>query len=222
MDLAGAAGLSQSAVSRVELGAIDGLTVGTLDDLATALGGRLEVRLFWRGEELDRLVDAAHASMVECVVALFVDGGWDVVTEASFSVYGERGSIDVFARHIGIRRLAVVEVKASLADVQATLATLDRKVRNAPVVARERGWDAWPVSRILVVRSSSTARRRISQHEATFRSVFPTRGRAVLRWLRSPVDESIAGLVFLAATRDMGVNKRVRRAGPPQSRSLGA
>ena len=128
-DLAAAAQVSRSAVGRIERGHADRVTVATLDKVAAALGGRVTCRLTWNGEGLDRLLDAEHAAIVEAVVRALRAADWLVATEVSFSIYGERGSIDVLAFHPSARVLLVVEVKSVVPDVQATLVTLDRKER---------------------------------------------------------------------------------------------
>jgi len=69
----------------------------TIERIAAVLGARLEVRLNWNGEGLDRLLDAAHADLVEKVVAALETSGWQTAVEISFNVRGERGSVDVFA-----------------------------------------------------------------------------------------------------------------------------
>ena len=104
--------------------------------MAEALGARLSVRVYWHGEELDRLLDAAHAGIVDQVVALLVANGWEVVPEATFNHFGERGSVDVLAWHPIHRALLIIEVKSVVPDVQALLAGVDRKVRIAPAIAR--------------------------------------------------------------------------------------
>ena len=213
-DLAAAAGLSQPVVSRIELGDLASIAVGRLERVVRALGASFDLGIRWHGAAFDGLIDAAHARLVEEVVRLLVSHGWEAVAEASFSIYGERGSIDVFARHVVRRRLAVVEVKSELGDLQATLAALDRKLRNAPAVARDRGWAPWPAARILVVAESASARRRVAEHEATLRTVLPLVGRPVRQWLQEPEPATIGGVWFLSGTRTAGVigSNRVRRS----------
>ena len=59
---------------------------------------------------------------------------------APFSVYGERGVIDMLIWHPARRALLVVELKTEIVDVNELLGTLDRKRRLAKRIARERGW----------------------------------------------------------------------------------
>ncbi len=138
--------------------------------------------------------------MVDQLVALLRGLGWDVASEVSFSVYGERGSIDILAHQPGERVLLVVEVKTVIPDLGGMLMTLDRKARLAPDIARERGWHTPEASRFLVVAEGSTARRRVREHEATFATALPARNVAVTRWLRAPVGR-LAGLLFVSSVR---------------------
>ena len=70
--------------------------------------------------------------------------GWTFASEVSFSIWGERGVIDILAWHEPSRSLLVIELKTALVDVNELVGNMDRKRRLAAVVARERGWDARP------------------------------------------------------------------------------
>src|SRR3954463_10511297 len=124
-DLASSVGISQSIVSRVERGFGDRLTGRTLERIGSALGARVVLRLDWNGESLDRLLDAAHACLVEDVVGALDHARWEGVPEATFAVRGERGSVDVLAWHAQTATLLIVEVKLVVPDIQAMLAALD-------------------------------------------------------------------------------------------------
>lgn len=183
--------------------------MATLERLVDALGASLDLQLRWQGERLDRLLDAAHAALVERVVRLLRARGWATEVEASFAIRGERGSIDILAWHPATTALLVVEVKSVVADVQSTISTLDRKRRLAPLVARDRGWPTQSASRLLVVADGRTARRRVAEHEAMFRVAFPDRGLAVHAWTRRPSGR-ISGLIFMPNARQTAVRQRVR------------
>ena len=222
-DLAARSGRSQSAVSRVELGQISGMPIAVLEDLAGALDARLVVRLLWRGADADRLLDAAHASLVEVMVRRLEMHGWAATPETTFSVFGERGSIDVLARHPSRRNPLVVEVKTSIGNIQELIATHDRKARLAPSLgldpgqARDRA--ATPRSagleradRLLVIAGTHAARRRVIEHAATFRAAYPERDGAARRWLAAPRTDlrPFAGLLFFAPTQGSGGTSRQR------------
>ena len=191
--------------------------------MSEALDADLDIRLRWNGEGLDRLLDQAHAGLVEALVERLRAFGWDVDVEASFSIAGERGSIDVAAFHRPSGLVLVSEVKSVVPDSQATIHGLDRKSRLAPQIARARGWDCRGVARLLVIGDSSTSRRRIAQLTATYGTAFPVVGRQALQWLREP-RSPISGLLFLpyarptnARTHTTGM-QRVRLADPARRR----
>jgi transcriptional regulator with XRE-family HTH domain len=209
--LATQAGMSQSAVSRIERGQGDLLTPVVLGAVAKALGARLRIQLFAEGENLDRLLDADHAEIVETVTALLARCGWEVVPEATFSIYGERGSIDILAFHPPTGSLLVIEVKSVVPDVQATLAGIDRKARLATQIARQRGWQARSVSRWLVIADTTAARSRIERHGATFSAALPARTVELRKWVARPAGP-IAGVMFVRVSTQAGRNHRIRRA----------
>jgi transcriptional regulator with XRE-family HTH domain len=213
-ELAAAASVSRGTVSRVERGLLDDVTLGVLAATCRALEIRLDLLLRWRGGELDRLLNAGHAGLLEAVSRRFARlPGWISLPEVTFSIYGERGSIDILAWHAASRSLLVVELKTAIVDVHDLLATLDRKRRLATQIGRERGWDAATVSVWVAVSDTLTNRRRVAAHETALRSVLPTGGVAVGRWLRWPV-ESIAALSFLSVAR----HESVRNMRPSRQR----
>lgn len=207
-------GLSQSTISDIETGLAFASTVDTLGRVVTALGARIQVRVLAHGEDLDRLLDASHARLVDVVAAFLRRRGWEVVPEATFSVYGERGSVDLLAYHPASGSLLVIEVKSAIPDVQATLAGIDRKARIAPALAREHGWRVSSVSRWLVVPGDATTRRRVEAHGATFAAALPERTRAMKRWASDPSGR-VAGIVFASATGGGGGRQRLGRRGGP-------
>jgi transcriptional regulator with XRE-family HTH domain len=220
LDLAERSGLSRSVVGRIELGQVERIAFGDLEAAARALDGQLELLFRWRGELLDRLIDEEHAAVVDELVRPYREAGWEVAVEASFSIYGERGSIDVFAWHPSVEVVAVNEVKATVPEAGNTVMGVDRTARLAPDIARERGWTCRGVSRFLVVRESATARRRVAEHSETFRAAFPTSGRESLAWIRHPTARPVSGLVFMPDSRHAGsrrraaVRKRIRLSRP--------
>jgi transcriptional regulator with XRE-family HTH domain len=88
-ELGAKARVSRGVVARIEQGHADRVTIATLDALAAELGARFVARLSWKGEALDRLLDAAHASIVEQVIQLLQGYGWLTSPEVSFSEYGD-------------------------------------------------------------------------------------------------------------------------------------
>jgi transcriptional regulator with XRE-family HTH domain len=197
-DLATRAGVARSVSGRLERGERRGLTLDTVGAVADALGARADLRLAWEGAELDRLLDEAHARLVELTVRMLRGLGWDVAVEVTFSRFGERGSIDVLAFHPGRRVLLVVEVKSVIPDMQALLDGVDRKGRLAPEVALVRGWNAGRVARVLVVWDTRTNRRRVAAHAASVAAQLPFRTREVVAWLRDPMGAGVSGVLFVS------------------------
>jgi transcriptional regulator with XRE-family HTH domain len=210
-DLAAAARLSPTMVARIERGNGGSVPARKLDQVAQALGATTDLRLSWNGEALDRLLDGAHAAIVEAVAATLRPLGWEVLLEATFFIRGERGSIDVLAWHTASRVVLVVEVKSIVPDVQGMLAALDRKTRLAIEIARGRGWDPMAVGRLLVIGESRTSRRRIASVAATFNAQFPDRIVRVRRWLARPhASAPLRGLWFLSSGHGVTARHRVR------------
>ena len=138
-DLAAKAQVSRTAVWRIERGHADRVTVHVLVRVAAALAARIDVRLLWQGEGLDRLLDAGHADLIERTLELLASADWLVATEVSFNVRGERGSIDILAFHPATGSLVVIEVK-SVVPGHAGDARRDRPQRTTCVDHRPRPW----------------------------------------------------------------------------------
>ncbi len=200
--------VSGSVICRIERGRADRVAVHTLVRVAAALDARIDVRLLWQGEGLDRLLDARHARLVDVVLAILGSNSWEVATEVSFNIYGERGSIDILAFHSATGSLLVIEIKSVVPDMQSMLASLDRKGRLARDVAGERGWQVASVSRLLVLPNDRTARRRVEEHAATFRTAFPVRTREVRAWLARPA-AAIHGVMFVSDLRQTATRQCV-------------
>ena len=221
VDLAARSGLSQSLVSRIELGQIGASSFDDLSAIAAALDGQLALDFRWRGEQLDRLIDEEHASIIDQLVGIYRDSRWDVGVEVTFSIFGERGSIDVFAAHPIAHVVAVNEIKASIGDAGNTVIGVDRKTRLAPKIAAERGWDTRRgVAQFLVLRDTTTSRARVARHADIFRTAFPADGRASLDWIRNPTGPPPSGIIFLPDTRPTGDTRR--RSAARRVRAAGA
>jgi hypothetical protein len=195
-------------VGRIERGEAASVTGRALEQLVACLDARLDIRVLWHGEGLDRLLDAAHARLVEAVLVALRACGWTAVPEVTFQFGHERGSIDVLAWHPAEAILLVIEVKSVVPDIQSMLAGLDRKARLAPRIAAERGWRPRSISRLLVLPEDRTVRRRIAGHAATFDAVLPARSRAVRAWLRRPMGQ-LAGVLLLTDERRVRTRHRV-------------
>jgi transcriptional regulator with XRE-family HTH domain len=213
VDLASAAGVSRSVIARIEIGQSGSVPLDKVDRVAATLGARTDLRLSWNGEALDRLLDADHARLVELVAAHLRRSGWEVAAEVTFSIRGERGSVDLLAWFAPLRIVLVVEIKTVVPDQQAMLAAHDRKVRLGVQIAKERGWNGVVVAKLLVIRESRTARRRVDAHGTTLASEYPDRAHAVRRWLERPeAAKPLRGLWFLSDAHGTSTRHRVRRS----------
>jgi transcriptional regulator with XRE-family HTH domain len=201
-DVAARAGVSRGFVSLVERGHLDKVSLATLRRLGSVLDIRIDLYARWRGGSLDRMLNLRHSLLAESVVASRAGlRGWLVAPEVSFSIFGERGVIDLLAYHAPTRSLLVIELKTLIVDVGELVGTLDRKARLAVRIASERDWEATTVSRWLIVTPDKTNLRRVAAHRSILRAAFPDDGRRMRAWLREPVGR-VSGLsTWTDATR---------------------
>jgi transcriptional regulator with XRE-family HTH domain len=188
-DLSQRAGVSQSMISRIERGHLDSMPIDSVRRVAAALDIRVDLVGRWRGGDLDRLLNARHSALSDSVIRALKGPGWILAPEVSISIYGERGVIDVLARHAQEGILLVIELKTEIVDLNELIGTFDRKVRLAPRIAREHGWaigSGTAVSAWVIVSDSRTNRRRLQDHAAMLRAAYPVDGRGVRRWLARP------------------------------------
>lgn len=213
---------SASTISRIERGHVGRLTLDTVLAVAAALEITIDLVPRWRGGDLDRMLAAGHGQMHEQVARLLRrHSAWIAVPELSFSVYGERGVIDLLAFHPARRELLVIELKTQLVDVQELLSAVDRYRRLAPRLAADRGWAVAGTSTWVVMRDSSTNRRRVAAHSTVLRTALPDDGRTLRRWLRDPVGR-LAALSFLSGEHRGTANATTtgqHRVRPPRPRS---
>ncbi|MFL5675029.1 MAG: helix-turn-helix domain-containing protein [Chloroflexota bacterium] len=211
-DLGDRVGLSQGEISLFERGRIERMPVGTVRQILGGMDAELVLSVRWRGGDLDRLLDAGHARLCDDFARLLHSDTWEVAPEVSYSVFGERGSIDLLGWEPTTQTLLVTEVKTEVASVEGTFRQHDEKVRLAPRIGLERfGWSALSVARLLVFPEHRTIRRQVEDKRALFDRVYPTRNVAVRRWLETP-DGPMSGLLFLPGTNDArGMRGRMTR-----------
>lgn len=211
-DVAAGAGVSQQFVSLVERGHLDRVSLAGLRRLGHALDIRIDVVARWRGGELDRMLALDHSLLSEDVTGVFSSlGGWLLAPEASFSIYGERGVVDLLAFHPASGLLLVIELETVIVDVNELVGTLDRKTRLAPRIASDRGWRPRSVSRWLIVARNTTNQRRIDVHRAVLRAAYPDDGHAMRAWLPAPAGTVSALSTWSLATPGSGRRSSVQR-----------
>ena len=188
-------------IIRVERGEVGLVSVDRTRRLFLAAGGRARLGTWYNGASADRLLDERHAALVEQAAAVLVRRGWRALSEATFSEYGERGSIDLFAAYPQLQAVAVCEIKSDIGSLEEMNRVFDIKVRLAPKLAGDRfGFRPAAIGRILILPEDRTVRRVIDSHVRTLATLYPARSREVRAWLRQP-DQSIGGIWFLSEMR---------------------
>lgn len=225
IDIAVLAGVSDVTLSRIERGQLETLSVGMLRRVARVLEARLDLSVWTRAGDIERVASARHAALVEALLHALREAGWAVRPEVSFNHHGDRGLIDILAWHIPTRSLLVIEVKTEIVDVGELVGTLDRKRRLAPTIANQAGLDPASYSCALVVADSRTNHRRITEHASTFRAALPHGGRRFRAFLQRPKG-SLAAIAFWpirhpGTARQLSSGaRRVRRPTAPTLRAL--
>lgn len=217
-DVARRARVSPSLISRIERGQLGSISLSRARRVAEVLEIRLDVVASWRGGELERVINARHATLADVALAFFEAAtGWETASEVSFSIYREHGVIDIVAWHEASRTLLIVELKTELVDPQGLIGTMDRRRRLASRIVAERGWRPAHIGTWVILADTRTNRRHVAQHARLLRGAFPANGHAMRRWLGMP-DRPVAALSFLpypkdtTASRDARAPRRVRRA----------
>jgi transcriptional regulator with XRE-family HTH domain len=218
-DVAARVGCHQTTISRLERGYWTALSLALVRRIFAELGGGFEGLVKWRAGDVDRLLDEKHAEILEAV-ARRSSGSWLLHPEVTYSVYGERGSIDLLALREADLAAVVYEIKGDMTSVEATIRKHGDKTRLAArIILNNWGWRPKQIAKILVVEDTMTARRVVSRHEATFRAAYPTPTSVMRRWLRDPHGD-IASVWFLSlkhpgAARAAGRGRsRIRRHRP--------
>lgn len=187
IQLAAAAGVPLRDLKRLEAGRAGEVSLDRIRSLFDEVDGRARLVAWWKGAAADRLLDERHAALAEGRVVVFRSRAWEPFVEVSFSEFGERGSIDIFAAQAAFHAVAVCEVKSVIGSLEETNRMLDVKVRLAPTIAFKRfGWRPRIVGRILILPRDGTVRRIVDAHAATMHTLYPHGGREIRAWLRSP------------------------------------
>jgi transcriptional regulator with XRE-family HTH domain len=207
VDVAEAAGVSQSTMSRFELGHLDELSLRIVRAILAVVDARVEVEIRWRGGLAERLVDDRHATIGADVVAELGGLGWDLLPEVTFQRYGERGSIDVLATRETDRAACAIEIKSVVHSYEETQRRLDMKGRLVAGIVEERlGWRPRVVGLVLVVEGTTANRDRLRAIGPLVHAGLPATTREVRTWFRAP-SGSLRGVWFVRPTRPGGLTR---------------
>ena len=208
--------MSDVTVSRIERGHMESLSVAVVRRVARVLEARLELQLWTRSGDIERIANARHAELVESAIGALVAAGWVARPEVSFNLRGERGVVDIVAWHADTRTLLIIEVKTEVVDVGELFGTFDRKRRVAVDIGRQLGFDPTVVAAALLIADTHTNHRRIHEHAATFGAALPDDGKRFRAFLRRP-SGSLAAIAYWpfrhpeTVRRRSGGVRRVRR-----------
>jgi transcriptional regulator with XRE-family HTH domain len=196
-------GISQSEVSRLELGGGTGSPIRVWLELAVALGlrARFELRRDWREEP----VDAGHLAIQELRLPHATATGCSGTFELAIHASDPARSVDVFVRDDARRRLIVEEAWNAFGDIGAGARSFDRKLAAAAEFAVALGGERpYAVHGLWVIRATTRNRGIIARYPEVFARRFPGSSRA---WVRALTGGEAApaepGLVWcdVAATR---------------------
>jgi transcriptional regulator with XRE-family HTH domain len=215
VDVAARARVDRSVISTIERGHLEAVSIGTLLSIARVLEIQVGFTTRWRAGDLDRLLSSRHSRLHEAVARWFAQDlpHWILAPEVSYSIFGERGVIDILAWHPGQRALLVIELKTDIVDVNDLIGSMDRRRRLAWRIARDRGWDPVTVSTWVLIAGSRTNRARLAAHRSVLRNAFPADGRAMAGWLRLPDREIDAISLWerVNTGNELAARHRVRR-----------
>ncbi len=182
--------------------------------VSAALDVRVDLVPRWRAGDLDRLLNAKHSQLHQLVARWFAGArpAWILAPEVSYSIYGERGVVDIVAWHPGRRAILVIELKTDVVDVNQLIGKVGEKTRLIRQIVRDRGWDPFTVSVWVIVAAGRTNRARLAAHRSVLRAAFPADGRAIRGWLTDPIDPISALSMWTdLAARPLAPTRRVRR-----------
>lgn len=172
--------MSHAQWSRIERGVLLDLSFSQASRAASAVGLRLDVRLYPDG---DPARDAGQLALLERFrLRLPAGTRWD--TEVPLPIPGDRRAWDAMARLAG--RRAGCEAETRLGDLQALERRLRLKVRDGAVDML-----------ILVVADTVNNRQVLDTHREVLRPLLPLDGRQVLAGLRAGHLPHRNGLVVL-------------------------
>ncbi len=174
-------GISQSEVSRIELGLGRAVPLTTCISLALELGLRPRFDLARDWQEAP--ADAGHLTIQELLLRLARATGCPRTFELAIRPNDPAHSIDVFVRDDLRRRLLVEEAWNSFGDIGAGARSFDRKMAAARDLAVAIGGDRpYDVAGVWVVRATRRNRELIARYPEVFATRFPG---SSAQWVRT-------------------------------------
>ena len=190
-EIAEAAGVSQSWLSRMERGQGASASLVVWSSAAAAVGQRLAAFL----EDMpgaDRPRDHAHLERQRLVIERAARGGWRALPEEPIDDGPRSRSVDVLLVRAAAREAALVECYDWFDDVGAAMRVSDGKaasLRSRLEHGRDLRAPAWRVALLWVVRGTRRNRELISEFRAIFAAKF---GGSSSDWIRCLEDPSRA------------------------------
>jgi len=174
-------GISQSEVSRIELGQGRAVPLTTWVSLANEL--ELRPRFDLARDWQEAPADAGHLAIQELLLGLARATGCAGTFELPIRPNDPARSIDVFVRDDLRRRMLVEEAWNSFGDIGAGARSFDRKMAAARDLAVVIGGDRpYDVAGVWVVRSTKRNRELLARYPAVFATRFPG---SSARWVQT-------------------------------------
>jgi transcriptional regulator with XRE-family HTH domain len=174
-------GISQSEVSRIELGHGRGVRLETWLALADQLG--LRARFEFARDWQEPPMDAGHLAIQELLLRLARATGCLATFELPIRPGEPFRSIDVFVRDDARRRLLVEEAWNTFGDIGAGARSFDRKMAAANDLAVAIGGDRpYLVAGVWVVRATRRNRDLVARYPEVFARRFPG---SSTQWVRT-------------------------------------
>ena len=213
-DVAAATGLHPSHIARIEAAKAHA-SVEALTAISIALGADLGIRLF--AGSGPRLVDRFQAAMVDSFVRV-LHPRWSVRLEVPV-LTPARGVIDAALSDQSAALAVAAEFQTELRRLEQQIRWSNEKADGlAARLTQEAGsGPAATVSRLLVLRSTTTTREIARRYETTLATAYPAPTADVVRALTGTAEWPGAGIVWLRI--EGGVAALL--PGPPRGVSLG-
>jgi transcriptional regulator with XRE-family HTH domain len=212
-------GVSQSEMSRLEIGLGDGAPLRTWLALAAELDLRptFELARDWREEA----ADAGHLAIQELLLRRARAAGCTGTFELPIGSTDPAHSVDVFVRDDVRRRLIVEEAWNSIGDLGAGARSFDRKLASARELAIAIG-DGRPfdVRGVWIIRATKRNRALVARYPEIFARRFPGSSRAWVDALETgAAPPSEPGLIWcdVNATRLFAWRQRYSTTTPERS-----